>query len=261
MARVKNGVLGGFSGKVGEVIGQNYAGISTMRAMPKYVTNPRTPAQEAHRALMASAGAFLAPFSWALSFSTWAKSKVKNGFNETLRKNFGKWRLDPQDGVLLNIEGLELGEFIGEPLASPSVTLQAIHDGDTLLPLELQWSNNQTSPYANDDDLVFLWAVLEDDTGKYRPLCAVDTGATRGDTSVSLKIAVPADLENGQFIWFATSCVSVCAYTTGRNPYKPTDIINIPSGNSIKHVNIPARNVTRYKAGDSLRKAVAKSNS
>ncbi len=45
MGRIKQGILGGFSGKVGTVIGGNWKSISYMRARPQNVKNPRTEAQ------------------------------------------------------------------------------------------------------------------------------------------------------------------------------------------------------------------------
>jgi len=45
MATIKRGILGGFTGKVGSVIGSSWKGIETMRSMPISVLNPRTTAQ------------------------------------------------------------------------------------------------------------------------------------------------------------------------------------------------------------------------
>ena len=49
MATFNQGILGGFSGKVGGVIGSSWKGIDTMRSQPSSVTNPRTNAQVANR--------------------------------------------------------------------------------------------------------------------------------------------------------------------------------------------------------------------
>lgn len=49
MATFKQGILGGFSGKVGGVIGSSWKGINTMRSQPASVLNPRTTAQVNNR--------------------------------------------------------------------------------------------------------------------------------------------------------------------------------------------------------------------
>ncbi len=49
MATFKQGILGGFSGKVGGVIGSSWKGINTMRSQPASVLNPRTTSQVNNR--------------------------------------------------------------------------------------------------------------------------------------------------------------------------------------------------------------------
>lgn len=50
MGKIKQGILGGFKGKVGTVIGASWNGIAYMRGLPQSVRNPQTAAQEAQRA-------------------------------------------------------------------------------------------------------------------------------------------------------------------------------------------------------------------
>jgi hypothetical protein len=50
MGKINRGILGGFTGKVGNVVGSSWKGIETMRALPISVLNPRTTAQISNRA-------------------------------------------------------------------------------------------------------------------------------------------------------------------------------------------------------------------
>jgi hypothetical protein len=52
MGVIKRGVLGGFSGKVANIIGGSWKGIAYMRSMPLSVANPRTAGQVAQRGKM-----------------------------------------------------------------------------------------------------------------------------------------------------------------------------------------------------------------
>lgn len=52
MAIIKQGILGGFNGKVGTVIGSTWKGRSVIRSIAQHVHNPRTEAQQAVRARM-----------------------------------------------------------------------------------------------------------------------------------------------------------------------------------------------------------------
>lgn len=49
MGVIKQGILGGFSGKVANVIGSSWKGIAYMKSMPLSVANPKTAAQVAQR--------------------------------------------------------------------------------------------------------------------------------------------------------------------------------------------------------------------
>lgn len=45
MGVIRRGILGGFSNRVGNVVGSSWKGIATMRVLPLSVSNPRTAAQ------------------------------------------------------------------------------------------------------------------------------------------------------------------------------------------------------------------------
>lgn len=53
MGTIKQGILGGFSGKVGTAIGSSWKGISYMRGRAQSVKNPRTEGQMEQRSKFA----------------------------------------------------------------------------------------------------------------------------------------------------------------------------------------------------------------
>jgi hypothetical protein len=63
MGKIKQGILGGFSGKVGSVIGASWKGINYMRSIPQHVHNPRTEGQVNQRSKFALALHFLQPLN------------------------------------------------------------------------------------------------------------------------------------------------------------------------------------------------------
>ncbi len=63
MAIIKKGILGGFSGKVGTVIGGSWKGIDYMRSLPKKSSKPATTLQNDQRLKFTAAMAFLKPIS------------------------------------------------------------------------------------------------------------------------------------------------------------------------------------------------------
>jgi len=70
MGKINQGILGGFSGKVGNVIGGNWKGIDYMRVKPASVANPQTEGQVDQRS----------KFSTVLKFLQPMKDYVKIGF-------------------------------------------------------------------------------------------------------------------------------------------------------------------------------------
>ena len=63
MGTIKQGILGGFSGKVGTVIGSSWKGISYMRGRAQSVKNPRTEGQMGQRSKFALTLDFLKPIT------------------------------------------------------------------------------------------------------------------------------------------------------------------------------------------------------
>ena len=63
MGTIKKGILGGFSGKVGTVVGGSWKGISYMRSLPQKVKNPRTEGQVSQRSKFAITMYYLKPMT------------------------------------------------------------------------------------------------------------------------------------------------------------------------------------------------------
>jgi hypothetical protein len=61
MAIISQGILGGISGKIGNVVGGSWKGIDYLRIMPASVANPKTPAQMDQRSKFVTVIKFLQP--------------------------------------------------------------------------------------------------------------------------------------------------------------------------------------------------------
>jgi len=88
MGVIKIGILGGFSGRVANVIGASWKGIAYMRAQPLSVSNPRTVAQTANRVRFATAGELgryfvnnLFPLNWN------SRAQRMSGYNLFIKEN------------------------------------------------------------------------------------------------------------------------------------------------------------------------------
>lgn len=87
MGRISKGVLGGFSGKVGNVIGGNWKGIDYMRVKPSKVKNPRTEGQVNQRSKFATVLQFLQPMKDFLKVGFKAFAIKQSEFNSAMSYN------------------------------------------------------------------------------------------------------------------------------------------------------------------------------
>lgn len=81
MATNEQGILGGFSGKVGTVAGGNWNGIDFMRANPTHIANPRTAAQQDQRAKVGAIIQFLSPLKAILRVGFKKQAIKMSAFN------------------------------------------------------------------------------------------------------------------------------------------------------------------------------------
>ena len=59
MGTIKKGIMGGFSGKVGNIVGASWKGIAYIRSLPASVHNPRTEKQVTQRTRFSLMGRLL----------------------------------------------------------------------------------------------------------------------------------------------------------------------------------------------------------
>jgi len=84
MGRIRKGILGGFSGKVGTVVGGSWKGIAYMRSLPQKVKNPRTIGQKSQRTKFSLALALLQPLTAFLRTGWKLYAHKKSPFNAAM---------------------------------------------------------------------------------------------------------------------------------------------------------------------------------
>ncbi len=84
MGTIKQGILGGFSGKVGTVIGGSWKGISYMRSIPQSVKNPRSEGQVSQRTKFTVALDFLKPVTGLIQVGFKLYAQKQTAFNAAM---------------------------------------------------------------------------------------------------------------------------------------------------------------------------------
>jgi len=146
MATILNGITGGFSGKVGNVIGGSWKGIDYMRSRATSVSNPRTPAQLEQRAKFSVVVKFLQPLTAFLRFGFKSLALKMSPFNAAVALNFD----NAITGVYPNFEidytkvSVSKGTLAG---ALNPATLAAIAGA-----IEFTWEDNSMYTNATSTD-------------------------------------------------------------------------------------------------------------
>lgn len=109
MGKIKQGILGGFSGKTGAVVGSSWKGIAYMRGKAQSIKNPRTEIQQANRSLFGAVSDFASKILFLLNMGFVEKAVKMSGFNYFVKTNLLNEAFGLTDGNLtLTANKLEL---------------------------------------------------------------------------------------------------------------------------------------------------------
>jgi len=118
MGTIKKGILGGFSGKVGTVVGSSWKGIAYMKSLPLSVKNPRTEAQVSNRAKFLLVQSTLQSMSELLRTGWKLYAQHQSPFNAATAYTFAKavsgflYQLGLPSKVSYTIVSLAVSSFV-----------------------------------------------------------------------------------------------------------------------------------------------------
>lgn len=151
MGIIKQGILGGFSGKVGSVVGTSWKGRAVMKAMPLSVANPRTTGQVTQRNRMTGivhAAQMLLGGTIALCDNPFAGNI--SGYNRFVKRNVGY----AQDNGTVYANAIKFSEgALGNIVLSAQSGISAADDM-----AHVSWTS-QESPYNLPNDRVIIAVV------------------------------------------------------------------------------------------------------
>lgn len=149
MARIKRGILGGFSKKIGNIVGSSWKGIAVMKSLPLSVANPNTGLQQGVRTQFAAAIAFASDLLPIFIKKVWNRGAMQmSGFNAFVQANKASaWE---RGGSFVPV-GLNI---------SPSKENPALDEGSmasaTSQSITLEWNPAKTGNQLDTDNLVAL---------------------------------------------------------------------------------------------------------
>lgn len=152
MARLDNGFLGGFSGRLGPAVGYGRLGRWYVRALPRQVANPRTEAQQEHRTMFKQEVQLAAQMRWAVNVGMKGVAHqmgltAQNLFVKANQQAFGM-----AEG-LLQVDYPALQVSLG-PVAPVTITEATLNEDNVLT---VHFEKNPEHRAASAYDSVYLW--------------------------------------------------------------------------------------------------------
>lgn len=156
MGKINHGILGGFRGKVGNVVGGNWKGIDYMRVKPASVANPKTEGQVGQRNKFSAVLHFLQPM----------KEHIKIGF-----KDFAIKKTEFNSAMSYNLNNAVVGDAEMASIDYSKVLVsrgslpsaRGFKSGSDLSgQLQLTWTNNSDEQNANPTDKAFVLVYNEE---------------------------------------------------------------------------------------------------
>lgn len=153
MGKIKQGIMGSFSGAVGNVVGSSWKGIGVMKVKPASVANPRTAGQIAQRSKFANAVAFAQIILASIIKPLWDRfASQMSGYNDFIKTNID---------LFVNEFASPAADLIisrGKMAATPITSVEAIN-GE--LTVNINFPDTLADAYQLATDRVYALVVNE----------------------------------------------------------------------------------------------------
>lgn len=177
MGIIKRGILGGFAGKVANVVGGSWKGIGYMRALPLSVANPNTPAQQAQRGAFTQVTRFAGLLLVNILQPFWNQyAQRMSGYNLFQSRNIGFFNtaglVDPSD----------LLTTIGTITPAPITGVTASAGGNDV---DLTWVDNTGDGTAQATDEAIIVIFNETSGELFSVVTAINRTVAASNTILS----------------------------------------------------------------------------
>lgn len=152
MGKISQGILGGFSGKVGNVIGGNWKGIDYMRVRPASVANPQTDGQVDQRSKFSTVLQFLQPLKGFIKIGFRNYAVKMTEFNSAMSYNVQNAVIGVYPDFIIDFDSALLSRGGLTAALNPTVSSPAAGQ------VEFNWVDNSIDGNARPTDLAMVLA-------------------------------------------------------------------------------------------------------
>lgn len=183
MGKIKSGIFGGVSGKVGNLTGSSWKGIPVIKSRPQSVAYPATTGQVAQTTKMSAIVSFSKQILSGWIKPLWDRAAVQmSGYNAFVRANIAEFA----DGVIDNYSSLIMS--LGT-MAPTSFTVSPIAEKDAAL--TITWDSLFFSGLQLSTDIAFI-CVISEKTGAV----SIKSGTERSVGSVNMLLTLPVEVDD-----------------------------------------------------------------
>lgn len=179
MAHFNKGILGGFSGKVGTVVGVNWRGKNIMRSLPTKKKKTATPAQAKQRAKFTLAAQFMGPLKAITDkyFGEYQGSKSRT--NLAMSHQILRTIVDKEDGTF----EIDFSQVVISKGVLPNIAVESIAVDENKL--NLTWKSNANANLASENDKLIV-VIFSKSQNAFS--INLDTDATRSSEAVTITL-------------------------------------------------------------------------
>ena len=207
MGKLKQGILGGFSGKVGSVVGSSWRGISVMKAMPLSVANPRTEKQMEQRNAL----------SFAVAFSKDILADVIKPLNDRFAKKMSGYnrfiKMNIEAAKEIQIPAKKRGFVISKGCMGTTAATAVYNSGNGNL--TVNWGTDLTNSMQSASDRAFI--VVTDSIENLTTYSANFVTRSNGSVYINVRSIVQHDDFSGTlyvYVSFLSEDGRRCSNTT-----------------------------------------------
>ena len=193
MGIINQGILGGFSGKVGPIVGFHWKSKYYIRARAAKVSNPRTPKQQEQRGKFATAFSFLKAIKPFIRIGYKEFTQEKSAFNAAMSYTLKR---------AVTGNGKEISIDFNRALVSMG-TLMPIFEGAAAMSnnqITFHWKDNSSMGNAEKTDIAMVMVYNKDKEAAVYNMEA----ALRSYCHTELQL--PEDWQNDELIAYLSFC-------------------------------------------------------
>lgn len=179
MGKIAQGILGGLSGKVGNVIGGSWKGIDYIRIKPSSVANPRTAGQVNQRNKFTAALEFLQPNKHFINVGYKNLAIKKTAFNAAMSELLSNSIIGTAPNFTIDFQTALLSKGSLTGVLDPTATYTAVPNT-----VVFNWTDNSTGINSLTTDRAML--LIYNPIKKESVMSFND--ATRSDTTFALTV-------------------------------------------------------------------------